>query len=77
MQAEKISKESIFEAISMNRQSGNTYTLKMKNNPSVYIGIPVISEEDSRKYSLSILEPKEAIGVFEGYIDDIEFLEKH
>ncbi len=77
MQTEEIPKDRVFETISMNRQSGNTFTVKMKNNPSVYIGIPVISEEDPKKFSLSVMKPKEAKGVFEGYIDDIEFLEKH
>jgi hypothetical protein len=33
-------KDQIHQLITMNRQSGNTYRVKMKDIPSVFVGIP-------------------------------------
>jgi hypothetical protein len=71
-------KEQIYELITMNRQIGHTYTVKMKEIPSPFIGIPVTSTNDPDKFvmELASTDPDEENRIIEANIADIEYMEK-
>jgi hypothetical protein len=62
----------------MNRQSGNTYTVKMKDIPSTFVGIPVPSSGDPEKFIMDVTnkETEEENRIIEANIADIESMEK-
>ena len=60
----------------MNRLSAETYTVKVKNQPCAFVGIPLISSNNPTKFSMKITNNDDFKGVYEGYIDDIEVIEK-
>jgi hypothetical protein len=69
-----------YEIITMNAQKGETYAIKFKNDPTVYVGIPVLyhgftSGDEEDVFSLKVLEPKERQGILRKSIRDIELLE--
>lgn len=68
--------EKIYEILSMNRLSAETYTVKVKNQPCAFIGIPLISNDNPAKFSMKITNNDDFKGVYEGYVDDIEVIEK-
>ena len=69
-----------YEALVQNAQKGETYLLKLKDSPIVYIAIPVLrstfTTDDENMFSFRILQPEEHKGVFQRSIDDIELLER-
>lgn len=71
-------KEQIFELITMNRQGGYTYSVKIKDIPSPFVGIPVASSEDPDKFLMEVTNTgaDEESRLVEGNIADIEFMEK-
>ncbi|HKK00134.1 MAG TPA: hypothetical protein VJ959_14535 [Desulfotignum sp.] len=71
-------KEQIYELITMNRQGGYTYSVKMKDIPSPFVGIPVTSTEDPDKFLMEVTNTgaEEGPRLVEGKIADIEFMEK-
>jgi len=71
-------KDQIHQLITMNRQSGNTYTVKMKDIPSVFVGIPVPSSGDPEKFIMDVTnkETEEENRIIEANIADIESMEK-
>lgn len=71
-------KDQINQLITMNRQIGHTYTVKMKNIPSPFIGIPVTSTNDPDKFVMDLTnrDPDEENRIIEGNIADIEYMEK-
>lgn len=72
------SQQQISMAITLNRQAGEIFTIKMKDDPSVLMGIPVPATDDPEKFmiNLSNPEPGRVGSLFEGKIKDIQFLEK-
>lgn len=72
------SQKEISRAITLNRQSGETFTVKMKDTPSVLMGIPIPAVEDPEKFIINLEnpEPGRTGTLFEGRIKDIQFLEK-
>jgi hypothetical protein len=71
-------KEQIYELITMNRQIGHTYTVKMKDIPSPFIGIPVASTSDPEKFVMDLTntDPEAENRIIEGNIAEIEYMEK-
>ncbi|WP_024335153.1 hypothetical protein [Desulfotignum balticum] len=71
-------KDQIHQLITMNRQSGNTYTVKMKDIPSTFVGIPVPSSGDPEKFIMDVTnkETEEENRIIEANIADIESMEK-
>jgi len=71
-------KEQISELISMNRQIGHSYTVKMKDIPSPFIGIPVASTSDPGKFVMDLTntDPEAENRIIEGNVADIEYMEK-
>ena len=71
-------REKIHQRITMNRQSGNTYTVKMKDIPSVFVGIPVPSSSDPQKFIMDVTnkETEDENRIIEANIADIESMEK-
>lgn len=61
--------------ISMNRQSGETYAIMMKNPSTLLVGIPIPSDSDPEKFTISIPTVK-GNSIVEGFITDIETIEK-
>lgn len=72
-------KHQIFERITMNRQSGRTYTLKIKDVPSPLTGIPVPSNTDPNKFIMDVTNaaPKSKNRIIEADIADIECMEEN
>ncbi|MDA3787174.1 MAG: hypothetical protein PF503_01535 [Desulfobacula sp.] len=68
--------QKIYEALTMNRFSAETYTVKIKNQPCPFVGIPLISSNNPAKFSMKITNNDDFKGVYEGYVDDIEVIEK-
>lgn len=71
-------REKINELITMNRQIGHTYTVKMKDIPSAFVGIPVTSTSDPDKFVMDLTKTNsdKENRIIEGNIADIECLEK-
>jgi hypothetical protein len=71
-------KDQIHQLITMNRQSGNTYTVKMKDIPSTFVGIPVPSSGDPEKFIMDVTnkDTEEENRIIEADIADIEYMEK-
>ncbi|MCA1793914.1 MAG: hypothetical protein LC660_08605 [Desulfobacteraceae bacterium] len=71
-------KEQMYELITMNRQIGHSYTVKMKDIPSAFIGIPVTSTNDPDKFVMELTntDPDEENRIIEANIADIEYMEK-
>ena len=65
----------IDQIITMNRQSGETYALKMKKSSSMLVGIPIPSNSDPEKFAINIKTIK-GTSIVERYIADIETIEK-
>ncbi|MFW5760099.1 MAG: hypothetical protein ACOCXH_03860 [Cyclobacteriaceae bacterium] len=69
-----------YETLVQNLQKGETYTIKLKNNPVIFTGIPMIpykfENDDENKFVLKVLKPDKYKGVREMILDDIEILEK-
>ena len=72
-------KTQIYERIIMNRQSGRTYTLKIKDMPSPLVGIPVPSNADPNKFIMDVTnaDPKSKSRIIEADIADIECMEEN
>jgi hypothetical protein len=68
--------QKIYETLTMNRLSAETYTVKVKNQPCAFVGIPLISSDNPIKFSMKITNNDDFKGVYEGYVDDIEVIEK-
>jgi hypothetical protein len=74
------SEKKYFEILTQNAQIGESYFIKLRHDPNIYLGIPIIhsnfNSDDDNNFTLKVLEPKEKEGIFERTISDIEFLEK-
>ena len=72
------SQQQISTIITLNRQSGETYTIKMAGDPSVLMGIPVPATDDPEKFIINLSNPAPGRTgtLFEGRIQDIQFIEK-
>jgi len=68
--------QKIYEILTMNRLSAETYMVKVKNRPCTFVGIPLISNDNPTKFSMKITNNDDFKGVYEGYVDDIEVIEK-
>ncbi|GAB6145515.1 hypothetical protein [Desulfocicer niacini] len=68
--------QKIYEILTMNRLSAETYSVKVKNQPCTFVGIPLISNNNPGKFSMKITNNDDFKGVYEGYVDDIEMIEK-
>ncbi|MDT8379378.1 MAG: hypothetical protein RQ739_10845 [Desulfotignum sp.] len=71
-------RDQINEIITMNRQIGNTYKVKMKDIPSAFVGIPVPSSTDPEKFLMDVTNtvPEDENRIMEADIADIEYMEK-
>ncbi len=69
-----------FEQLVQNVQKGEIYRVKLKNDPQVYLAIPMIpariQNENPQKFLLKVISPESKQGVYEQFIGDIESLEK-
>jgi hypothetical protein len=72
-------KDQIHQIITMNRQSGTTYIVKMKDIPFEFIGIPVPSRADPEKFIMDVtnIDPEDENRMMEAVIADIEYIEKY
>ncbi|MEX1297392.1 MAG: hypothetical protein AB1Z16_05190 [Desulfotignum sp.] len=72
-------KDQIYQIITMNRQSGNTYTVKLKEVPSAFVGIPVPSRTDPEKFIMDVtnMDSEDENRIIEADISDIEYIEKY
>jgi hypothetical protein len=66
----------IHETLTMNRLSAETYTVIVKNQPCAFVGIPLISSDNPTKFSMKITNNNDFKGIYEGYVEDIEVIEK-
>jgi hypothetical protein len=72
-------KNQIRERIIMNRQTGRTYTLTLKEIPTPLVGIPVPSNSDPDKFIMDVTnaDPKIKNKIIEANIADIECMEEN
>jgi hypothetical protein len=68
--------QKIYKTLTMNRLNAETYTVKVKNQQCAFVGIPLISSDNPTKFSMKITNNDYFKGVYEGYVDDIEMIEK-
>ena len=70
--------DQIQQIIAMNRQSGNTYTVKLKDIPSAFVGIPVPSRTDPKKFIMDVtnMDSVDENRIIEADIAQIEYIEK-
>nr|WP_320192055.1 hypothetical protein [uncultured Desulfobacter sp.] len=75
---EEISQQQISEIITLNRQIGEIFRIKMKNGSATLLGIPVPASDDPEKFTINLLnsEPGRIGRFFEGRMEDIRFFEK-
>jgi 23S rRNA A1618 N6-methylase RlmF len=71
-------KDQIHQIITMNRQSGNTYTVKLKDIPSEFVGIPVPSRTDPDKFIMDVtnMVSEDENRIIEADIAQIEYIEE-
>jgi hypothetical protein len=65
-----------YEKLSLNRQIGEPYKIKFKNDDTIYIGIPVLEGTDDTMFSFKVSDPEDKQGMRKDNIKDIEFMEK-
>lgn len=69
-----------YEILSQNSQKGEVYLVKLKENPVIFEGIPLINElavsSPDNSFIIKIHKPEKYKGFFKASIDDIEQLEK-
>jgi hypothetical protein len=67
------------DILSQNSLKGNTYYIKFKNDPTFYLGIPMLRSSFSRHtdnvFTVNIFEPAEKSGISQRLVNEIEFLE--
>lgn len=68
------------EALVQNLQKGETYTIRFKDNPVIFTGIPIIpykfENDEKNRFILKVLKPDKYKGIMEKSLDDIEMIEK-
>jgi|GEM_PF-2521927 len=71
--------DQIHQIITMNRQSGNTYTVKLKDIPSEFVGIPVPSRTDPERFIMNVtnMDSEDENRIIEADIAQIEYIEKY
>ncbi|MFO7615404.1 MAG: hypothetical protein R6W71_12280 [Bacteroidales bacterium] len=73
-------KSRYYEILAQNAQKGEIYILKLKDDPVMYLTIPMIhpSRDDSGDefFTYKVLKPDYSQGIYRGFLMDIELLEK-
>jgi hypothetical protein len=71
--------DQIQQIIAMNRQSGNTYTVKLKDIPSEFVGIPVPASGDPEKFIMDVtnMDSEDENRIIEADIAQIEYMKKN
>jgi hypothetical protein len=67
--------ETFYHVIAHNNQKGDTYAIKFKNDPVVYVGVPVLDMTgDDNQFSFSIMQPADKKGIVSRPISSIELM---
>lgn len=73
-------KQEYYEALVQNAEKGERYLLKLKDNPGLFITIPLIRPGfeggGENMFTFKVIEPKEMEGMYKRPLDDIEILER-
>ena len=67
-----------YEILVNNHEKGETYSIKFRDNPQVFTGIPMIPrfQDDYSKFVFKIASPEKYKGIKEMDVSEIEKLEK-
>jgi hypothetical protein len=67
-----------YEVLVNNHEKGETYTIKFKDNPVIYTGIPMMPRfnDDDNRFMFKIVSPPKYKGVKEMQITEIERLDR-
>lgn len=69
-----------YETFVQNVQKGELFSVKMKDSPVIYTGIPMIpgryQNKEPLRFMLNVVAPDEKKGVYDFLADDIEFIER-
>ena len=66
-----------YHIIAQNVQKGDTYAIKFKNDPVVYVGLPVLDfTGEDNQFSFQIMEPADKKGIVSRPIDSIELMKQ-
>lgn len=72
--------EDYYETLIQNVQKGEMYSIKFKDDPEIYTGIPFIRYKSAMNYSplfiFKVLSPDYCEGVYERAVSEIETLER-
>jgi hypothetical protein len=69
--------QNFYHLIAHNVQKGDAYAIKFKNDPVVYVGVPVLDRTGGdNEFTFQIMEPKEKKGVVVRPIDSIELMKE-
>jgi len=70
-----------YEILVQNVQKGELYTIKLKDDPQIYISIPMIpgryQNSHPIKFLMNVVVPEEKQGEHEYSLDDIEYIERN
>jgi hypothetical protein len=80
MQKKSDKYDEYYEILVQNAQKGETYKMKLTTSPVTYLAIPMKNlgtrSGDKNMFSYQVLYPEDQKGLYEGWIDEIELLEK-
>jgi hypothetical protein len=72
--------EDYYETLIQNVQKGEMYSIKFKDDPEIYTGIPFIRYKSDTNYNphfvFKVLSPDHYEGVYERAVSEIEILER-
>ena len=80
MAIDKATYQKYYEILVQNAQKGESYLIRLKDDPTVYLAIPLLrgnyDTEDDSTFIMNILRPEKYKGVYKEPIEDIEMLKK-
>ena len=69
--------QSFYHVIAHNVQKGDAYAIKFKNDPVVYVGVPVLDlTGEDNQFTFQIMEPEDKKGIVVRAIDSIELMKQ-
>jgi hypothetical protein len=70
--------QEFYEILVNNHEKGETYSIKFRDNPQVYTGIPMVprDRDDDDIFIFKVLSPEKYKGIHEKSIREIEKIEK-
>jgi protein-tyrosine phosphatase len=66
-----------YETLALNVQKGDTFVIRFKNDPTVYVGVPMLDlTAPDERFAFQILEPAAKKGLVSRTIDSIDLMDR-